>query len=40
MPTFVIERDVPGADKLTAQELKEISCKSNEVAVGRRNSWC
>lgn len=34
MSTFVIERDVPGADKLSAQELKEISCKSNEVAAG------
>lgn len=33
MPTFVIERDVPGADKLSAQELKEISAKSNEVVA-------
>lgn len=31
MPTYVIERDVPGADKLSAQELKEISAKSNET---------
>jgi Nickel responsive protein SCO4226-like len=34
MPTYVIEREIPGADKLTAQELKEISAKSNEVVAG------
>ncbi len=34
MPTFVIEREIPGADKLSAQELKEISAKSNEVVAG------
>jgi hypothetical protein len=36
MPTFVIERDLPGADKLTAEELKGISMKSNEVVAGLR----
>ena len=34
MPTYVIEREIPGADKLTAAELKEISAKSNEVVAG------
>ncbi len=34
MPTFVIERDIPGADRLSLQELKEISAKSNEVVAG------
>ena len=34
MPTFIIERDIPGADKLTAAELKDISAKSNEVVAG------
>ena len=31
LPLFVIERDIPGAGRLTQQELKEISTKS--VAV-------
>jgi len=34
MPTFVIEREIPGADKLTADELKDIATKSNEVVAG------
>jgi hypothetical protein len=34
MPTFVIERKVPGAAKLSADELRQISAKSNEVAAG------
>ena len=34
MPTYVIERDIPGANKLSASELKDISAKSNEVAAG------
>lgn len=34
MPTFVIEREIPGADKLSADELREISAKSNEVVAG------
>ena len=41
MPKFVIERDVPGAGKLSAQELKEISRKSCDVlrAMGPRAQW-
>jgi len=34
MPTYIIEREIPGADKLTAAELKDISAKSNEVVAG------
>ena len=34
MPTFIIEREIPGADKLSPQALKEISAKSNEVVDG------
>lgn len=31
MPKYVIERTLPGAGKLTAEELKGISAKSNAV---------
>ncbi|HSS64187.1 MAG TPA: DUF4242 domain-containing protein [Gammaproteobacteria bacterium] len=34
MPKFIIERNIPGADTLSAQELKEIASKSNEVVAG------
>ena len=34
MPTFVIERDIPGAAQLTADELRQISVKSNAVVDG------
>jgi Protein of unknown function (DUF4242) len=34
MKTFFVERDIPGADKLTAEELKSISAKSNDVVAG------
>jgi hypothetical protein len=33
MTTFIIEREIPGADKLTAVELKDISVKSNAVVA-------
>lgn len=33
MPTFVIERDIPGANRLTADELKGIAQKSCAVAA-------
>ena len=41
MRTFIIERDIPGADKLTAMELRDISEKSNEVVanLGRPYKW-
>jgi hypothetical protein len=31
MPKYVIERDLPGAGKLSADELRSISQKSNKV---------
>jgi len=34
MPTFVIERDIPGADKLTSKDLQQIALKSNQVVAG------
>jgi hypothetical protein len=34
MPIYVIEREIPGANKLSASELKDISAKSNEVVAG------
>ena len=34
MPTYLIEREIPGADKLTPAELKEIAATSNQVAAG------
>lgn len=34
MPMFVIERTVPGASRLTAEELRAISEKSNAVVAG------
>lgn len=34
MPMFIIERNIPGADKLTKEELCDISAKSNAVVDG------
>jgi hypothetical protein len=34
MPTYLIEREIPGASKLTATELREISARSNEIVDG------
>lgn len=34
MPTYIIEREIPGADKLSPSELSEIAAKSNEVVRG------
>ncbi len=34
MPTYFIERTVPGANTLTAEELHDISTKSNSVVAG------
>ena len=34
MPKYVIERPLPGAGKLTEEELRGISQKSNEVLAG------
>jgi hypothetical protein len=34
MPKYVIERELPGAGNLSAEELRGISQKSNEVLAG------
>ena len=34
MPQFIIERTIPGAETLSAQELADITAKSNEVVAG------
>jgi len=41
MPKYVIERDLPGAGKLSGQELKEISQQSNKVLseLGPEIQW-
>ena len=31
MPTYIIEREIPGAGDLTDEELRGITAKSNEV---------
>lgn len=31
MPMFLVERNIPGANTLTQEELKDISAKSNSV---------
>ncbi len=33
MPQFIVERNIPGADTLTGQELADIAGKSNEVVA-------
>ena len=41
MPKYVIEREVPGAGKLTPEELRDISAKSNKVisSLGPEIKW-
>ncbi|MEX2240178.1 MAG: DUF4242 domain-containing protein [Burkholderiales bacterium] len=41
MPQYLIERDLPGAGKLSAAELQAISCKSNGVLrkMGAEIQW-
>lgn len=41
MPKYVIERDIPGAGKLSAQELKAVSQKSCGVLskLGSQIQW-
>jgi hypothetical protein len=41
MPKFVIERDLPGAGSLSANELQKISAKSNSVLneLGPQVQW-
>lgn len=41
MPTYIIEREIPGASELTPEELQGITDKSNEVVEGldRPYTW-
>jgi hypothetical protein len=41
MPTYVIEREIAGADKLSPDELRDIAAKSNEVvaSLGVPYTW-
>ena len=41
MPKFIIERQIPGAGNLSAENLKAISQKSNEVLckLGNEIQW-
>ena len=41
MPKYVIEREIPGAGKLTADELKNVSAKSCDVLrkLGSEIQW-
>jgi hypothetical protein len=41
MPTYLIEREIPGADKLTDEELRGITAKSNDVVrdLERPYAW-
>lgn len=41
MPTYLIERDIPGASKLTPEELRDIARTSNEVvdSLGVPYTW-
>ncbi len=40
MSRYVIERSIPGAGRLTSDELHDISAKSNEVLAGMQDvAW-
>jgi hypothetical protein len=41
MPTYLIEREIPGASNLTDEELRGITQKSNDVVAGlsRPYTW-
>ena len=41
MPTYIIEREIPGASKLTDEELRGITTKSNDVvaSLSRPYTW-
>ena len=34
MPTYIIEREIPGAGELTDEQLRGITQKSNDVVEG------
>ena len=41
MPTFLIEREIPGASQLTDEDLRGITQKSNETVegLGKPYTW-
>lgn len=39
MPTYLIEREIPGASELTDEELRGITAKSNEVVDGLQRPY-
>jgi hypothetical protein len=39
MPTFLIEREIPGASELSHDELRGITQKSNEVVDGLKRPY-
>jgi hypothetical protein len=41
MPKYVIERELPGAGKMTAQQLREVAQKSNGIlhTLGPKIQW-
>jgi len=41
MPTYLIEREIPGASQLTNEELRGITATSNEAVdgLGRPYTW-
>lgn len=42
MPRFLIERDLPGAGRLSAEELQQVADKSCSVLreLGPQIQWC
>jgi hypothetical protein len=39
MPTFIIEREIPGASDLTPEELRGITTKSNDVVADLKRPY-
>ena len=39
MPTFLIEREIPGASKLTDEELRGITQKSNDTVASLERAY-
>ena len=39
MPTYIIEREIPGASKLTDEELRGITTKSNDTVAELRRPY-
>lgn len=41
MPRFLIERDIPGAGSLTAEEVRSVAARSNQVlaSMAPRAQW-